>query len=133
MSHRFATLGLIIGFGALILAAFESHLIATNPPPEDTRTLSQLAAEAGKKTLKEKFLKEEATKPPPKPFSPVRLAYTLLGLIAMALGTVSWIRKEHIRMAGGAIAVGLIAICWHWVLIGVGIAIVIFILANLSI
>ena len=133
MRHRFAIIGLIIGFLAVVIAAFETHLVATNPPPEDKRSLGELAAEAGKKLLKEKVLKEETAEPPAKPFHPVRITYTLLGLAAMALGAISWIKKEHVRMSGGAVALGLIAICWQWVLIGVCIAVVIFILANLSV
>ncbi|HEX2861677.1 MAG TPA: hypothetical protein VHN79_08555, partial [Lacunisphaera sp.] len=75
---------------------------------------------------------EEPSEVPAKPFHPVRISYTLLGLAAMSLGTVSWIKKEHIRMSGGAVALGLVAICWQWVVIGVCIAAVIFVLANLS-
>lgn len=133
MRHRFATIGLIVGFLAVVIAAFESHLAAANPPPEDKRSLRELATEAGKKVLKEKVLKEEPSEPPPKPFRPVRVVYTLLGLAAMGLGAISWIKKEHIRMSGGAVALGLVAICWQWVLIGVCIAVVIFLLAHLSV
>jgi hypothetical protein len=56
----------------------------------------------------------------------------LLGLAAIGLGVVSWIRKEHVRMAGGAIALGLIGVCWQWVLVAVCIAVVIFLLANVA-
>jgi hypothetical protein len=132
MRSRIATIGLIIGFLAVVLAAFESHLIAVEAPTEDQRSLAELAKEAGKKVLKEKVLKEEPAKPVPPPFHPVRVAYTLMGLIAMGLGAISWIRKEHIRMAGAAAALGLIAVCWQWVVIGVCIAVVLFLLANFS-
>ncbi len=131
MRHRFATIGLIIGFLAVAVAAFEDHLVAPNQPPEDKRSLGELATEAGKKLLKEKVLKEETAEPPAKPFHPVRIIYTLLGLAAMGLGAVSWIKKEHVRMSGGAVALGLVAVCWQWVLIGVGVAVVVFLLANL--
>ena len=132
MKHIFSTIGLVLGFVALGLAAFESHLIASQPVKEDTRTLRELAGEAGKRLLKEKILKEEPAAPPAKPFHPVRIAYTILGLAAMGLGLFSWIKKEHIRMSGGAVALGLMAVCWQCVLIGVCIAVVIFVVAHLS-
>lgn len=132
MRHRYSLFGLIVGFLAVAVAAFESHLVASTPPVEDKRTFRELATEAGKKVLKEKVLKEEPVEPAPKPFHPVRIAYSLMGLAAMGLGAISWIRKEHIRMSGGAIALGLVAICWQWVLVGVCIAVVIFLLSMLS-
>ena len=130
MRHLFSTIGLILGFVALGIAAFETHLVASQPVKEDTRTLRELASEAGKRLLKERVLKEEPVAPAPKPFHPVRIAYTLLGLGAMGLGLFSWIKKEHVRMSGGAVALGLLAVCWQWVLIGVCIAVVIFLLAH---
>lgn len=132
MRHRISIIGLAVGFFAVGLAAFESHLVAAAPPPEDKRSLGELATEAGKKLLKEKVLKEEPTEPLPEPFHPVRITYMLLGSAAIGLGTASWIKKEHIRMSGGAVALGLVAVCWQWVLIGVCIAVAIFLLANLS-
>lgn len=133
MQHLFSKIGLLLGFLAVALAAFETHLAAAAAPKEDKRTLGELAGEAGKRILKEKILKEEAAEPPPKPFHPVRVTYTVLGLAAMGLGLFSWIKKEHIRMSGGAAALGLVAVCWQWVLIAVCIAIVIFLLAHLSV
>jgi hypothetical protein len=132
MRHLYSTLGLILGVVAIGIAAFETHLVAPKPPKEGKRTLRELASETGKRVLKEMVLKEEPPPPRPMPYHPVRLAYALFGLAAMGLGTFSWIKKEHIRMSGGAAALGLLAVCWHWVLLGVCIAVVIFIVANLS-
>ncbi len=134
MRHLYSMLGLVIGFLAVGIAAFETHLNAAEPPKQDTRTLRELASEASKRVLKEKVLKEEpvAPAPPAKAFPPSRIAYTLLGLAAMGLGIVSWIRKEHIRMSGGAAALGLLAVCWPWAIIGVVIAVALFAYANLS-
>jgi hypothetical protein len=129
MRHWYSTIGLILGFVAVAIAAFESHLVAS-APKEDKRSLRELATEAGKKLLKEKVLKEEAPPPPPKPFHPVKITYTVLGLAAIGFGAFSWIKKEHVRMSGGAVALGLLAVCWQWVLIGVCIAVVIFLLAQ---
>lgn len=133
MRHRYSLIGLLVGFLAVAVAAFENHLAAATPPPEDRRSLRELATEAGKKVLKERVLKEEPKEPAATPFHSVRITYTLLGLAAIGFGAVSWIKKEHIRMSGGAVALGLVAICWQWVLIGVCITIVIFLLAHLSV
>jgi len=60
------------------------------------------------------------------------MVYAGLGFVAIVLGVVSWVRKDHIRISGGAVALGLMAIAWQYVLIASGIAIIIFILANLQ-
>jgi hypothetical protein len=65
-------------------------------------------------------------------YDSVALVYAALGFLAMVLGIVSWVKKDHIRISGGAISLGLMAVAWQYVLIGVTIAIIIFILANLS-
>lgn len=133
MRHYFSTIGLILGFIAVAIAAFETHLVASEPPPPvHERSLKELAVDAGKAILKEKVLKEEAPPPQARPYHPVRITYILLGLAAMGFGIFSWIKKEHVRMSGGAAALGLMAICWQWVLVGVCIAIVIIVLANIS-
>lgn len=136
MRYWFSTIGLVIGFLAIGLAAFQDHFMAPKPPIEDKRSWRELASEAGKKLWKQRVLKErEATATVTTrtaPFHPIRIVYTVLGLAAIALGTLSWIRKEHIRMSGGAVALGLVAVCWQWVLIGICIAFIIFLLANLG-
>jgi hypothetical protein len=135
MRYWFSTIGLLIGFLAIGLAAFQDHFVVSAPPVENNRSWRELASDTGKKFWKERVLKEEPAKVAarrPAPFHPVRVVYTTLGLVAISLGTLSWIKKEHIRMSGGAVALGLVAICWQWVLIGVCIAFIIFLLANLG-
>ncbi len=54
MQHHFATIGPILGFIAVAIAAFETHLVASKPPPpEGERSLKELAVDASKKILKE--------------------------------------------------------------------------------
>lgn len=138
MRNIFAILGLVLGFLAIGMAAFEKHVAASevpaDAPKEDKRTMKELAAEAGKKLLKEKILKEEQPAPKPKPesLSPTRIAYTFLGLIAIACGGIAWMRKENLRMAGGAISAGLIAVAWEYVLVAVGVAAFILILSTFN-
>lgn len=129
MRNIFAMVGLVIGFIAIGMAAFEKHVAASEPPKEDKRTLKELAAAVGKKLLNDQILKEEPPPPKPEPFRPTRIAYTFLGLVAITCGGIAWMRKENVRMAGGAISMGLIAVAWEYVLVAVGVAIFILILS----
>lgn len=56
-----------------------------------------------------------------------------LGFLVMILGVISWIEKDHIKIASGAISLGLMAVAWQFVLIGVVIGITIIIVGNLSV
>ncbi len=125
--------GLAVGFIAIAVAIFQDNLReAIGTPVTPDPTLMELAKDAGKKLIADKFLKE--TPPPPAssamPLDAVQASSTGLGLIAMILGVTSWIRKEHIRVSGGAVSLGLVAIAWQYVLLGMLIAAIIIILAN---
>ena len=63
----------------------------------------------------------------------VAVTYIGLGLVAIVLGIVSYIRKESHRVAGMPGALGIVATAWEYVLIGLIIAVDIMILANLNI
>jgi len=141
LKHVLAIIGLIIGVVAIGIAAFQDNIRAQITPPAPVQapppaqTLKELALEAGKKVVQEKVLKQTPPPPtpphapPPKTRDAVELAYVGLGLLAMVIGIVAWIRKDHIRIAGSAVSFGLIAIAWQYVLAGVGIAVAVFILA----
>jgi len=139
MSNRLAAIGLVIALIAVGMAAFRNNYLYPAAPSESQKTtLKEVAGEAAKKLLEEKILRRQAAAPPVQegssrlPLHPYQMVYTALGLLGFTLGILSWCRKEHIRLAGAAAAVGLMAVCWEWVLIGVCIAIVILFLANLS-
>ena len=139
MSNRLAVIGLVIALIAVGMAAFRNNYLYPAPTTEAPKTtLKKVAGEAAKKLLEEKILRRQPAAPPvhedPRhlPLHPYQMVYTALGLLGFTLGILSWCRKEHIRLAGAAAAVGLMAVCWEWVLIGVCIAIVILILSNLS-
>ena len=130
MRNLISIIALVLGIAAVGIAIFEHQIAASKP---DKRTAGELIGEAGKRFLKEKVLKEKA--PPAEQLeamNPIRITYTSLGFAAIVLGIVSWIRNEHRRMAGVAISLGVIAACWQWFLIGVAIAAVLLILANLG-
>lgn len=127
MRHPYSTIGLIIAFAAVCLAAFETMNASPESRSKSERTGWHIRF--SKHTLSLTSQKEE---PASQPATTVRIVYTALGLLAIGLGVFSWTRKEHGRIAGGAAALGLIAVAWQWVLIGVCVAIAVFILACLS-
>lgn len=64
------------------------------------------------------------------PLHPYQMVYTALGVVAMGLGIFAWAHKNHVRLSGGAVALGVMAVAWQWVLVGVLVAVVILIIAN---
>jgi hypothetical protein len=55
-----------------------------------------------------------------------------LGLLALVAGIASFVKNENHRISGLAGALGVVVIGWEYVLIGLVIAVVLFLLANLS-
>ncbi|MFO1450672.1 MAG: hypothetical protein U1F61_21110 [Opitutaceae bacterium] len=127
MRHPYSTVGLIVGFVAVCLAAFES-VTFSRLHAKDERTGWQISWSRQSFSLKPK--KDESTGGTA---SAVSIVYTALGLLAIGLGVFAWTRKENGRIAGGAAVLGLMAVAWQWVLLGVGIAVLILILMGLSI
>ncbi len=151
MKGYIGIIGLVIGVIAVGIAIFQGNIRDVVSPPEpevqDERSIKELAVEAGKKMLVDKLREKQTDSMPQRPsvsektgffsgvgekYDSVALVYAVLGFLAMVLGIVSWVKKDHIRISGGAISLGLMAVAWQFVLIGVTIAIIIFILANLS-
>ncbi len=151
MREYIGLMGLVIGTIAVGIAIFQGNIRDVVSPPEpevqNERSIKELAVDAGKKMLADR-LREKQENPVPPPtsnseksgmfsgvsdkYDSVSMVYALLGFIAMVLGVVSWVKKDHIRISGSAISLGLMAVAWQYVLIGVTIAIIILIIANLS-
>ncbi len=131
------TVGLIIALLAIGIAVFQDDIrenFKPKPKPKPEKTLKELAVEAGKKIIKEKILKEE---PEEKKIAQtkrdfVEITYCALGFLAIIFGAISWIQDDHIRISSGAISLGLIALAWQYVLVGVGIAVFILIVTSLA-
>jgi hypothetical protein len=151
MREHIGVVGLILGVIALGIAIFQGNIRDLVSPPEpevrDERSIKELAIGAGKKVLADKLREKQGdpvTQTPAKAeknglfsgisdkYDGVALAYAVLGFVAMVFGIISWVKKDHIRISGGAISLGLMAVAWQYVLIGVAIAIIILIIANLS-
>ncbi len=157
MQHPLALIAFILGFLGVSMAVFQENALSVfsrppaPPPPvvENTgpeKTFKQLAAQAAKQLIEEKILhKAPPPKPPPAPqresffgikgvaLHPYQIAYTLIGLLAMGLGIFAWAHRYQVRLSGAAVALGIMAVAWQWVLLGIVLAVVVLILANLHV
>ena len=114
MKLQYGIIGLVVGLIAVGIAIFQNDLIGEpEPVVEEDISFKELAVEASKKLIKEKLLNKEEAKPePPKEkktvmgveiderHNGVQLTYMTLGFAAMILGTISWVKKDHIRISG---------------------------------
>lgn len=118
--------GIVIGAIALFVAIFSNDIERKLYPPEE-KTTTQLLMDVGKTLLKSKVLKEEIEEDK---LSKVDYCYMSLGFVAMIIGIISWVKKDHVRISGAAVSLGLIAVAWQYVLIAVVIAVVLIIISN---
>lgn len=122
-------IGMIIGAIALFVAIFSNDIEAKLDPPVEKST-TQLLLDAGKTFLKTSVLKEEVTEE--NILSKVDYAYMTLGFIAMVIGVISWVKKDHVRISGAAVSLGLVAVAWQYVLVAVVFAVVLLIIFSFS-
>lgn len=54
------------------------------------------------------------------------------GFIGIILGVVSWVRNENHRVSSSAAALGVVAIAWEYVLIGLGIGVILLVVGSFS-
>ena len=155
LRNYLSMVGLFFGATAISIAVFQESILELSNPTQpkvvqekkEKETLKGVLLEIGKEALKDKFLKKEKQKEIQKEIQKekpkkiiksklinnwVQVLYSILGLIALFCGILSWVYKDHIRLSGASIATGLIAIAWHYVLIGVCIAVVIIVLSNVG-
>ncbi|MFT7531818.1 MAG: putative membrane protein [Gammaproteobacteria bacterium] len=62
----------------------------------------------------------------------VRLTYFILGFLGIIMGVISWVKKENHRVSATALSLGIVAVAWQYVLIGVGFAVFIMIIGSFS-
>ncbi len=125
MKNKIGTIGIVIALIAVTIAIFQEKLRTENAPVEasiTTRVINKGAEIIG--------VKNNASS---EYYDLVSYSYIGLGILALILGIVSYLQKENHRFSGMAGALGVIAIGWEYVLIGIVIAVIIFILANLDI
>lgn len=138
--HLLSLIAFILGFTGVCMAAFQNNIHAKISPAQEEETgWKKKAGQAVRKLVEEKLPAMQAPPPaaPPAdatqlPLTPWQMGYTLAGLLAMGLGAFAWSLRQNVRLSGAAVALGVVAVAWQWALIGVMIAVAIFLLANFS-
>jgi len=122
-TRAFGLVGLVVAFLGLAGAIFAPlALEVRRPPPKE---LSDVLADTAAK-IKARVTKSEAPAPPPCQTDwrvVAIMTASALGFIGAALGTASWIRREDFRVGGAAVAVGVTAIAFHYVVVAIGVTI----------
>jgi len=121
--------GMVVGAIALFVAIFSNDIEKKLDPPEE-KTTTQLLMDVGKTLLKSKVLKEEVEEEDN--LSKVDYCYMSLGFVAMIIGIISWVKKDHVRISGAAVSLGLIAVAWQYVLIAVVVGVILIIISSLN-
>ena len=124
MKNKIGIAGIFIALLAIGIAIFQDRLRQPNPP-EKTSLMSKVLN-------KSTFISGSKRKSVTSSFDAVTYTYISLGFFALIFAVVSYLKNENHRFSGMAGALGVIAIGWEYVLIGVVIGIVILILANLG-
>lgn len=125
LKKHIGIIGLIIGFIGIATVIFEKDIAELITPKETVSAKADkkkplLSINLGNKKIS--FGKSKSTPQAdktPTDTKPIRIIYSILGLCAIIAGIIAWIRKENLRICGGAVSVGLIAIAWQYVLIGI--------------
>ena len=123
MKNKIGIAGILIAIIAVGVAIFQDD-IRPEPPSATTQLadrVSEAVAKIGGIEIEEKSSRDWVT-----------LTYIALGFLALIAGIVSFVQKENHRVSGMAGALGVVAIAWEYVLIGVVVAVVLFLLANLD-
>ncbi|MGI9261582.1 MAG: hypothetical protein ACR2QR_06090 [Woeseiaceae bacterium] len=124
MKNKFGIAGIFIAVFAIAIAVFQDD-IRPEPPSASVQLTDRVADAVARISGVE--TENNSSK------DWVTLAYIGLGLLALIAGIVSFIQKENHRVSGMAGALGVVAIAWEYVLIGVVVAVVLFLLVNLDI
>lgn len=125
MKNKIAVIGIVIALLAVSIAIFQDNIRAFDSPPEVSITAKVINKGAEMLALKTTASSER--------YDAIAYTYIILGLLALTFAIVSYLQKENHRFSGMAAALGIIAIGWEYVLIGIIVAVVIFILANLDV
>lgn len=123
MKNQVGIAGICIAIIAIGIAIFQDDL---RPEPLSPATqladrVSETVAKIGGIEIEESSSRDWVT-----------LTYIGLGFLALIAGIVSFVQKENHRVSGMAGALGVVAIAWEYVLIGVVVAVVLYLLANLN-
>lgn len=123
MKNLIGMAGILIALSAIAVASFQDEL-----RPEPAPVKIQLKDRVVDKAAELVGIETESSASR----DWVTLAYIGLGFLALVAGVISYVKGESHRISGMAGALGVIAIGWEYVLIGIVVAIVIFVLANFT-
>lgn len=122
MTNRFGIIGIIVGLIAIGVAAGGDsirELIEPEPTSIAERVLETGAAiltgEARSSTSERDY---------------VTVSYIALGFVAIVLAVISFLRHENQRVTTMAGVLGVMAVGWSYILIGLAISVVLIILVN---
>ena len=121
----FGALGILIALIAVGIAA--SYHLGVGDSEIQSKSTTEKVLEKGAELLGLETEEQE-----PEAANYWIYAYLSLGILALALGVVSYIKKENHRIAGMAGALAIVAIGWQFIMIGLAVALIIFLLANFS-
>jgi len=122
--RAFGLVGIIVAFLGLAGAIFGPLAFEVQRPPP--KQLSDVLADTAVK-IKDRIAKTEAVPPPPLQTDwrvVAIITASALGFIGAAFGTASWIRREDLRVSGAAVAIGVTAIAFHYIMAALGVVIV---------
>ena len=128
-ARTFGLVGIIVAFLGLAGAVFAPLAFEMQRPPP--KQLSDMLADTAVK-IKDRVAKRESPAPLPAQTDwrvVAIIAASALGFTGAAFGTASWIRREDLRVSGAAVAVGVTAIAFHYIMAAIGVAIVCIIIA----
>lgn len=116
-------IGIFIALVGIGLAIFQDELRPATV--SDPTTLSEAVFEKGAELLGVEVEKKRKT-------DWVTMTLYVLGFIAIVLGVFSWVKNENHRVSAAAAALGVIAVAWEYVLIGVVVAIIMLIAGSFA-
>ena len=127
-ARKFGLVGIIVASLGLAGAIFVPLAFEVQRPPP--KELSDVLADTAVK-IRDKVTKTETPPPPPRTDWRVVAVITAsaFGFIGAALGAASWVRREDLRVSSAAVAVGVTAVAFHYIMAAVGVAIVLIIIA----
>ena len=122
-ANRFGLIGIVIATIGTAIAIAQDHL-RVKFTPESPKLVGQVVDKGFNLFRKDDVVVETHDR--------IDYIYIGLGLVSLVLGVWSFIVKENHRVSGLAGALGVVAMAWEYVLIGVVLAVVGFFLVAFS-
>ena len=122
-ANRIGLIGIVIAVLGICCAIFQDDLRAQITP--DSPKIEQSVLKEGIRIFSSGDVSHDKR-------DVVDFIYMGMGILGLILGVISYIVKENHRIAAAAGALGVMAIAWQYVLIGVLVAVVLFFIGSFS-